>query len=313
MTTKFTFAGYQGDNSVHTRAGRVFCEIIKREAGDSAQITFDQNIVLKGHKAAELLTKTESGEIDGCYFSSSYLAGRVPELGLFDQHFVVPDRRRAYAVLDGALGRRLAQEVENKTDYIVLGYWDNGVRNISNAHKPIRQPADCKDMKIRTLDNDNHQRVFRSLGFEPMKIDVRDLPEAVISGTVDAQENPLTNIVNFDLHKTHRHITLTQHLLGVAPLFFNKRIVNAWPDSFREIVFAAAREATEQQRIFAEQEDIVCMDTLTAEGCKVVELSAEERKEFQQATTAEVSITRSQFSDELIALFERDLASADSL
>jgi len=251
MTTKLSFGGYQGDNSVHTRAGRVFCESLKRELGESIEVNFDENIVQKGHKAAELLSRTESGELDGCYFSSSYLAARVPELGLFDQHFVVPDRKRAYAVLDGALGKRLAQEVEDRTGFTVLGYWDNGVRNISNAHRPIHNPVDCIDMKIRTLDNDNHQRVFRSLGFEPMKIDVRDLPEAVVNGTVDAQENPLTNIYNFNLHKTHKHITLTQHLLGVALLLFNKDHVNSWSDSFRKVVTDAAAEATKQQRIFA--------------------------------------------------------------
>lgn len=309
MTTRLTFAGYQGESSVHTRAGRVFCETLKRELGDSIQVDFDENIVQKGHKAAELLSRTESGELDGCYFSSSYLAARVPELGLFDQHFVVPDRQRAYAVLDGALGKRLAQEVEDRTGFTVLGYWDNGVRNISNAHRPIHKPHDCTDMKIRTLDNDNHQRVFRSLGFEPMKIDVRDLPEAVINGTVDAQENPLTNIYNFNLHKTHKHITLTQHLLGVALLLFNKDSVNSWSDEFRKVVTDAADEATKQQRIFAEQEDALCIKALTEEGCEIVDLSAEERETFQKATAAEVSVTRSQFSDELIALFESDLAS----
>jgi len=309
MTTKLTFGGYQGDNSVHTRAGRVFCENIQRKLGDSIQVVFDENIVLQGHKAADLLSKTEAGELDGCYFSSSYLAARVPELGLFDQHFVVPDRQRAYAVLDGALGKRLAQEVEDKTGFTVLGYWDNGVRNISNAHKPIRNPHDCADMKIRTLDNDNHQRVFKSLGFQPMKIDVRDLPEAVTRGTVDAQENPLTNIYNFNLHKTHKHITLTQHLLGVALLLFNKDRVNSWPSSIRETVIEAAADASKQQRIYAEQEDAVCIKAMSEEGCEIVELSADEREVFQQATAAEVSITRSQFSDELIGLFESDLAS----
>lgn len=312
MTISFKFAGYQGDKSVHTRAGRVFCEIIKREAGDTAAVEFDENIVHTGHKASDLLSKTESGEIDGCYFSSSYLAGRVPELGLFDQHFVVPDRRSAYAVLDGALGQRLAQEVENKTGFKVLGYWDNGLRNISNAHKPIRVPDDCIDMKIRTLDNDNHQRVFKSLGFTPMKIDVRDLPDAVFNGTVDAQENPLTNIYNFDLHKTHKNITLTQHLLGVAPLFFNKNTVNSWPDSFRETVISAAKEASAQQRLFAEQEDVLCMEALKADGCSLVELSPDERKRFQKATEVEVNVTRSQFSKELLDLFERDLDGAGS-
>jgi TRAP-type C4-dicarboxylate transport system substrate-binding protein len=62
--------------------------------------------------------------------------------------------------------------------------------------------------------------VFRSLGLEPVTLDVRDLPQAVANLHVDAQENPLTNIYHFGLHMTHRHITLTQHLLGVALVLF---------------------------------------------------------------------------------------------
>ena len=61
-----------------------------------------------------------------------------------------------------------------------------------------------------------------------MAIDVRDLPDAVASGKVDAQENPLTNIYNFGLHKTHRTITLTGHLLGVALVLFNREAVEGW-------------------------------------------------------------------------------------
>ena len=312
MTTRLHFAGYQGDRSVHTRAGRVFCDIIKREAGNTVDVHFEENIVQSGSKAADLLEKTENGDIDGCYFSSSYLAERIPELGLFDQHFVVPDRHHAYAVLDGALGDRLKQEVERKTGFKVLAYWDNGVRNISTSVRPIRTPEDCVDLKIRTLANDNHQRVFRSLGFHPKKIDVRDLPDAVISGTVDAQENPLTNIYNFDLHKTHKYITLTRHLLGVALLLFNKDKVDAWPDSFRQLVSNAATEATSQQRGFAEQDDSVCTDALLQDGCELIELSESERLAFREATKAEVDVTRDQFNDEFIQLFESDLAGVNT-
>jgi len=309
LTQRLHFAGYQGDRSVHTRAGRVFCDSIKKQATDSVDIHFEENIVESGAKAAELLERTERGNIDGCYFSSSYLAARVPELGLFDQHFVVPDREHAYAVLDGALGERLKQEVAAKTGFRVLGYWDNGVRHISTAARPLKTPADCNDLKIRTLANDDHQRVFRALGFEPMKIDVRDLPEAVASGTVDAQENPLTNIYNFELHKTHRYITLTGHLLGVALLLFNKNSVDSWTEPFRSSVLSAAREATQQQRLFAQQDDCTCTEALLADGCELIELSDAERASFRQATETEVNKTRSQFSEQFIDLFERDLAS----
>ncbi|MGI9402478.1 MAG: TRAP transporter substrate-binding protein, partial [Rhizobiaceae bacterium] len=280
MVTKIRFGGYQGDKSVHTRGGQVLRDELKRLLGDEVEFDFEENIVAGGNKAADLLSRTEEGSLEGCYFSSSYLAKRVPELGLFDQHFVVPDRRGAYAVLDGALGKRLASEVEARTGYAVLGYWDNGLRNISSANVAIREPADCQGLKIRTLANEDHKRVFRSLGFEPMAIDVRDLPAAVKDGTVDAQENPLTNIYNFELYKTHRHITMTRHLLGVAPVLFNKKAVQSWPDDVRKAVEEAVGVATKAQRKFAEEDDENCANALRAEGVEIIELDEDQHSRF---------------------------------
>ena len=308
MVTTIKFGGYQGDKSVHTRAGRVFCQTMPREVGEAAEVIFDQNIVEQGHKASDLLVRTENGELDGCYFSSSYLAHRVPELGLFDQHFVVPSRKHAYAVLDGELGQRLAQEVEKQTGFAVLGYWDNGLRNISSGRGALRNPQDCKNLKIRTLANEDHKRVFRALGFEPLSIDVRDLPEAVRNFQVDAQENPLTNIYNFDLHKTHRHITMTRHLLGVALVLFNKAIVASWPSPIRRAVKSAMKEATMAQRQFAQEDDIVCAQSLQADGVELVELTDAQRAKFIAATKDEIAITRAAFDDEMIDLFEKDIA-----
>ncbi|MEL6962919.1 MAG: TRAP transporter substrate-binding protein DctP, partial [Pseudomonadota bacterium] len=267
-------------------------------------------VTARGRKAADLLSMTESGELDGCYFSSSYLAKRVPNLGLFDQHFVVPDRRTAYALLDGKLGESLAQDVAQRTGYVVLGYWDNGLRQISSGRGPIRTPAHCAGLKIRTLASNDHQRVFAALGFEPKAIDVRDLPEAVASFQVDAQENPLTNIYNFGLHKTHRHITLTRHLLGVALVLFNKERVAAWSELVRTGVAAALAEATAAQRGFAEEDDTICAEKLRADGVELIELSAIERDAFVAATRDEVATTRSAFSTDLLALFDQELAKA---
>lgn len=308
MATRIRFGGYQGDNSVHTRGARVFCDALRRIAGDTVEVEFRQNIVETGKKASDLLSMTESGELDGCYFSSSYLAARVPELALFDQHFAVPTRRQAYGVLDGSLGRHLAAEVGAKTGYCVLGYWDNGLRHISYRGTPIREPGDCVGLKLRTLASEDHQRVFRALGFEPMAIDVRDLPEAVASGKVDAQENPLTNIYNFGLHKTHRTITLTGHLLGVALVLFNREAVEGWSHALRSAVEAAVTEATAAQRKFAEDDDDICARALKKDGVTLIDLTGPERAAFADATRGEVNKTRQRFGADLITMFEDDLA-----
>ena len=309
MSIELKFGGYQGDKSVHTRGGRVLAQAVAEETGGAVALAFDESIVARGHKAADLLSMTESGELDGCYFSSSYLAKRVPELGLFDQHFVVPDRRRAYALLDGALGDRLRAEVAQATGYEVLGYWDNGLRHITSA-VPIKSVADCAGVKLRTLANEDHQRVFRALGFEPQAIDVRDLPDAVRSRRVDAQENPLTNTLNFGIHDTHRYILLTRHLLGVALVLFNAARLAGMDPGTRAGLQRAVDRATQAQRQFAEEDDTICSAELRAQGVEITELSDAERAAFREATRAEVEISRQNFSPELRELFDKELSAA---
>lgn len=307
--TELKFGGYQGDKSVHTRGGRVLAEALARETDGALTLNFDESIVSRGHKAADLLSMTESGALDGCYFSSSYLAKRVPELGLFDQHFVVPDRRRAYALLDGALGDRLRSEVAQATGYEVLGYWDNGLRHITSATS-IKSIADCRGLKLRTLANEDHQRVFRALGFDPQAIDVRDLPDAVRSRRVDAQENPLTNTLNFGIHDTHRHILLTRHLLGVALVLFNAKRLASLEPALRAGLQRAVDHATQAQRRLAEDDDAICSAELQKQGVEITELDDATRAAFAKATRGEVEITRQNFSPELRALFDKELSAA---
>ena len=150
-------AGYQPARSVHTRALHALRESVARRAGDALRIDVTDSIVAQGRKASDLLTMVDSGELDGCYFASSYLAGRVPGLGLFDQPFQAGSREDVFGALDGDTGVALANELAAATGYRVLGWWDNGIRHISNAVRPIRTPADCAGLRLRTLDNAQHQ------------------------------------------------------------------------------------------------------------------------------------------------------------
>jgi TRAP-type C4-dicarboxylate transport system substrate-binding protein len=264
------FAGYQPARSVHSRALHALLDDVARRADGKLAITVTDSIVSIGRKAADLLTMVESGELDGCYFASSYLAGRVPALGVFDQPFQARSRDAVFAGLDGDTGASLAECVAAATGYRVLGYWDNGIRHISNGVRTIRAPADCAGLSLRTLDNAQHQDAFRRLGFWPMYIDVADLPRAVAERTVDAQENPLTNMVNFGLHAHHKHVSLTGHLLGIALLLVNRACFDALPAVLRDVVIDAAKASTTMQRLFAVAEDADCLRLLANAGVAIV-------------------------------------------
>ena len=262
--------GYQAETSILTRALRRLAASLTTLPGAGWQAEVTRDVTERGARAADLLSMVESGEVEICYFASGYLAGRVASLGAFDEPFPKLDRARLFAELDGALGTRLAGDLARHTGYKLLGYWDNGVRHITNRLRPIRHPDDCRGLRIRTLDNAMYQQVLAAVGFTPAVIDVKDLVRVVEAHEVDAQENPLTNTVNFGLHRTHRHLSLTSHFHGVALLLANRAWFEGLAPAIQSAVLAAAADAAAAQRQWAIDEDAVCLERLRREGVAIV-------------------------------------------
>jgi TRAP-type transport system periplasmic protein len=262
--------GYQAETSILTRSLRRLAAALGDVPEANWHVEVVRDVTESGARAVDLLSMVEEGSVNICYFASSYLVGRVAALGCFDKPFAVVDRARIYADLDGDLGARLAADVARHTGYRVVGYWDNGLRHISNRLRPIRRPQDCQGMRIRTLDNATYRQALAAMGFTALTIDVKDLVRAVEMYEVDAQENPLTNTVHFGLHKTHKHLSLTSHFHGVALLLANRAWLDALPASTQSAVLAACADATAAQRQLAIAEDEVCLEQLRRDGVAIV-------------------------------------------
>jgi len=276
------FGGYQPARSVLTRGARRVGDELTRRLGPGVEFDLRENVTAAGRNATDLLSMTAGGALDLCYFSSSYLVARVPALGLFDLPFQFESRAQAYAATD-RFAARLAEDVAAATDYRVLGFWDNGIRHISNCRRPLVSPDDGHGLTIRTLDNDLHRRVFAALGFKPVTVDVRELATTVHERRVDAQENPLTNLINFQLHQTHRFVTLTGHVFGVALVLCIKRRFDNWPTEVQAALCEAVTVATVIQRREAEREDDVCLKELLADGVVVTRADEFDRPAFAAA------------------------------
>jgi TRAP-type transport system periplasmic protein len=274
--------GYQGEASVHTQALRAFAAEVEGEL-PGWQVEVTANVADRGHKAADCLAMVADGRLELCYFNSSYLAETVPSLALFDIPFVLTAREDVYEKLDGTLGRTLAADVAAATPYRLVDFWDNGFRHISNRAHPIRTPQDCAGLKLRIVASPLHKEVFAALGFAPVVIDVKDLVAAVTGYTVDAQENPLTNLVNFDLHRTHRHVSLTSHFFGVALVLANRAWLDGLDERVRATVTAAVSHATAQQRMLAQAEDARCLAVIAKDGVAVVPAGAIDFTAFRTA------------------------------
>jgi TRAP-type transport system periplasmic protein len=295
--------GYQGPASVHTRGARLLAEEIKRLSNGAYLLDVTDNVTASGRQSTDLFAMVEGDELDLCYFASSYLVHRVPNLAVFDLPFAIESREQIHGLLDGELGRDLAEDVAKHTGFHVLGYWDNGCRHLSNRLRPITRPEHCRGMVMRTMNSAVHQDTFRSLGFDPRFIDVKDFVDAVRLHAVDAQENPLTNTVNFKIHETHRFVTMTGHFYGVALVLGNAKRIGALPQSVRRALQDSVNIATKAQRAYAVDEDEKCLAALIAAGVEVIKPETVDRAAFVRATAEVVARTKGSIDSRILAYF----------
>src|SRR5215813_12186381 len=143
--------GYGPATTGFSRALKFIGDRLERQFGDRVQVKYVWNIMDFGYKAEDILWLVEHGLLTLGYQSSSYLTDRVPALGFVDLPFLFATNAQARGAMDGALGEFLARKTEERINYRILGWFENGFRHISNRLRPIHLPADMKGMKIRVL------------------------------------------------------------------------------------------------------------------------------------------------------------------
>lgn len=272
-------AGYQGKQSIHTQAMSNFIKGINK----SFDTDFVMDITLKNEMASSLIEKTINEEVHVSYLWSSYYEKIIPEIKLLDLPYLFNEREDAYRTLDSKFFNYINKKMD-KSNLKLLGFWDNGVRHVSSKIKQIKTPEDCQNQIIRTTPSKMHIDIFKSIGFIPSPLDVRDFKIAVERGEIDAQENPLTNYWNFEIYKTQKFVSLTSHMIGFCLFIINKNFFNNLNDEEKVLIEETAKKSIIFQRELASKEDGILLNKMNKEGIKVTTLSLNEIKKFKNKT-----------------------------
>ncbi len=294
--------GYGPASTGFSRALKRIGDRLTAEFGERVEIKYVWNIMELGYRAEDILWLVEHGLLTLGYQSSSYLTDRVPELGIVDLPFLFAHTQAARAAMDGALGDLLARKIEERVNYRVLGWFENGFRHISNRVREVRAPADLAGLRIRVLPSKVQARTFELLGAVPMRMDLTQAIEMIAAGTIDAQENPLSNTVTYGVHKFHRFHTLSNHFYISRPIFLHRTAFEAWPGDLQRAMRSAVTDAIAFQRELHVQEEEDARKAIEAQGCEIVALSAGEHDAFVAAVAPLINEARATFGRALFDL-----------
>ncbi|WP_026699700.1 TRAP transporter substrate-binding protein [Salibacterium aidingense] len=211
--------------------------------------------------------------------STAPMANFVEEFTVFDFPFLFPNEQVADKVLDGEIGDRLLDKLEEE-EMVGLAYWENGFRDLTNSQHPVETAEDFNGLTLRTMENDLHLDAFEELGANPTPMAFGELFTAMQQGTVDGQENPLATIYLEGFYEVQDYYSDTHHVYSPFVFLMSKQFYDSLPDEYQTIVKDAAVEAGEFQREQNRKANEELLGSLEEEGMEITEVSDEARSEM---------------------------------
>lgn len=192
-----------------------------------------------------------------------------PKLKSINLPYVFKDRATAYKVLDGEVGKEISAELPKKQGLRVLGYVENGFRNVTNSKKEILTPKDLAGLKIRTPESPVSLGIFKAFGANPTPMSFGELYTALEQGIVDGQENPLALIVSSKFYEVQKYVSLTSHIYSPIVLAISENTWGKLSPEQQKMVQESADEAKKYQRDESAKQESELIKQLESKGVKI--------------------------------------------
>lgn len=278
---KISFGHGAAAGNPRSIAADKFAEIVKANSNGAIEITVAGSEQL-GNDAA-MLTSLRTGVLGISANSQGATSAVVPELAALGLPFLFPDASTAVKVVSGPIGAKLEEKFA-AVGIQPLGWWDNGIRHITNSKRPIKVPDDLKGIKLRTPADPMTIDIFQALGAGTAQIAFSELYVALQQGVVDGQENPLTNIASSKLYEVNKFISLSAHKWESTPVLMSKVAWGRLDKKGQDIVKAAAAEAGALQVKLSDEQNAKLLTDFKANAN--LSVNEVDRAAFQKATAS---------------------------
>ena len=183
------------------------------------------------------------GDVQFIAPSLSKFARWTKKLQVFDLPFLFDDIAAVDRFQHTATGKALLDSMLSK-NVKGLGYWHNGMKQLSTNKDQLKRPDDAKGLKFRIQQSDVLEAQFRALGANPQKMAFSEVYQALQTGVVDGQENTWSNIYSQKFYEVQKTIAETNHGVVDYMVITNAKWWDGLPADIRSGLQKAMEDAT---------------------------------------------------------------------
>lgn len=208
------------------------------------------------------------GTLDIAVVNQSPLGNFVSEISAVDLPYVVQDYEHADKIFLGEIGNRFLTKLDDVGIH-GLTIWESGFRNLTNNKVDVNSVEDVKGLRVRVMENQIHQELWRALGADPVPMAWGDAYTALQQGAIDGQENPATVIDKNNVVEVNKKMAITEHCYATVFIIMSPQTWNALSPEDQQIFKECAEEAGLSERELSRKMDVEAITTLESKGMTV--------------------------------------------
>ena len=252
----------------------------------------------------DMIEQVKIGGLDMMRINSAGLNNFVPETIVPVLPYIFRSKEHMHAVVDGPIGDEILGAMEEQ-GMIGLAFYDNGMRSVYSAGKPIRTIDDVQGLKIRVQQSDLFVAMMQALGANPTPMPSGEVYTGLKTGIIDAAENNIPTYNSLRHFEAAKYYNLTQHSMSPEVLVFSKRIWDTLPEDDHKLIRQAAKDSVPHMRKLWEEQEVKARQTVEAGGAEII--TVENKQPFIDATRSVYATFAS--TPELQSLVDRIQAS----
>ena len=265
------------DSTGKGAAGQIFGELVTSKVDEitGGQLTIDYhpNGDLGGN--ADLLRQEQSGDIDIVVCQTAPVVSFIPEVAVFDLPMVFAKYNgdQIDAVLnskDSKFNQELSAAYE-AAGYHLLGFLQNATYRLTTSNTELKDLASFKELKIRTMENNNHMAFWSGIGASPTPLAWAEVYISLQNGTIDAEENAADTCVGANFQEVQKYLACTNHILYANQISINKDKFESLDPAYQAALEQAVAEAIAEMRPQLEKIDTDSKKTLEDGGMTIIE------------------------------------------
>jgi tripartite ATP-independent transporter DctP family solute receptor len=220
------------------RAAKVFAEAVEKNSGGKMKVRAIGAAALGPD--VQMQQALIGGAQEMMVGSTATLVGITKEMALWDTPFLFNNAREADAVLDGPIGQKVMDKLQEK-GLVGLVYWENGFRNLTNTKRPVTKLEDLDGIKLRVMQNNVYLDSFKILGANAVPMPFSELFSALETKTVDGQENPFNTILSSKFYEVQKYLSVTNHVYSPWIVLVSKKWWDGLSKDEQKVLMDAAR------------------------------------------------------------------------